>query len=228
MLEWIESLVLSSSLLSLVGAFGGGIIASFTPCTYPILPIVVSFLGYQSVKNRGRNTLRPALGYFLGLSLAYGLLGTIAVFSGKAFGFWAGKGWLYILVGNVCLVAGVVMLEWVKLPSFFNHSLSVSPNRSGAFLMGMTSAFVVGPCTTPILGTVISVAAASDNIFQSLLLVLSFSFGIGMPILLLSSFTRLITFLPKTGPWLVTIQKFCGLVMLVFGGYFFVKAGMLW
>jgi len=54
-MDWlihIQNWLLSWSVVAMVGSFGGGILASFTPCTYPVLPIVISYLGYQSGKKR--------------------------------------------------------------------------------------------------------------------------------------------------------------------------------
>lgn len=231
-MDYLQRLVLERSFISFIGAFGGGILASFTPCIYPVLPIVVSFLGHQSARSYGRKeVLKPVLSYFAGLSLTYGLLGAIAVFSGKMFGFWAGNRWLYLFVGNVCLAAGFVMLEWIRLPGFLNGSISIARNReglSGAFIMGATSSLVIGPCTTPIFGTVISIALTSDTPLQSLLFIMGFSFGMGFPILVLGIFTGFVAFLPRSGPWLVTVQKICGFAMVILAQYFFVRAGMLW
>ncbi|MGC8720296.1 MAG: cytochrome c biogenesis protein CcdA [Thermodesulforhabdaceae bacterium] len=230
-MEWIgrlHELVMTKSLFAVAGAFGGGILAGFTPCTYPVIPIVVSFLGHQATKS-GRRVFTLALTYVAGLSLFYGLLGTLALFSGKMFGFWAGNKWLYVLVGNICLIAGFVMLEWVKIPDSLTRSIysgSYGTGVPGAFIMGATSALVVGPCTTPVLGAIFSIAATGDDVLQSLMLVLSFSFGIGFPILILGSFAGLVSLLPKSGPWLIKIQKVCGLLMILIGEYFLIKAGM--
>ncbi|MEJ5299439.1 MAG: cytochrome c biogenesis protein CcdA [Thermodesulforhabdaceae bacterium] len=226
----LQNWFMNWSVAALAVAFGGGIIASFTPCIYPVLPIVVSYLGYQSAK-RGRRVFILAFIYVMGLASTYGMLGVVAILSGKVFGFWAGSKWLYIFVGNVCLVAAFVMLEWIKLPNFFNRSLvSVSSREglSGAFFMGAASALVMGPCTTPIFGAVLSAATVSENPLQGMLIIFSFSLGIGLPILVFGTFTGFMASLPKSGPWLVKVQKICGIVMLALAQYFFVKAGTLW
>jgi len=232
-MDWlihIQNWLLSWSVVAMVGSFGGGILASFTPCTYPVLPIVISYLGYQSAK-KGQKVFAHALVYVTGLALTYGTLGAVAVLSGKVFGFWAGSKWLYVFVGNVCLLAAFVMLEWIKLPAFVSRSfVSVSAREgfSGAFLMGATSALVMGPCTTPIFGAVLSAATVSENPLHGILLIFSFSFGIGLPILVLGTFTGIVTSLPKSGPWLMLVQKVCGIGMLILAEYFFIKAGSLW
>jgi thiol:disulfide interchange protein DsbD len=228
LVDYLQKLLVERSIFAMLGAFGGGILAGFTPCTYPVLPIVVSFLGHQAAKSRQR-IFTLALTYVVGLSLIYGLLGVIAIFSGRMFGFWAGNKWLYILVGNICLFAGFVMLEWVKIPAFlipWRFSTSRGSGMAGAFVMGVTSALVVGPCTTPILGVLFSVAATAGDLLQSLILVLSFSFGMGFPILVLGAFTGLVARIPRSGSWLVNVQKACGCGMIFLSEYFLVKAGM--
>jgi len=232
-MDWlinIHNWLVGWPVVALVGSFGGGILASFTPCTYPVLPIVISYLGYQSAK-KGRNVFTHAFIYVAGLALTYGILGVMAILSGKVFGFWAGSRWLYVFVGNICLLAAFVMLEWIRLPALVSRSfVSVSSREgfSGAFLMGATSALVIGPCTTPIFGAVLSAATVSENFLHGILLIFSFSFGIGFPILVLGSFTGLITSLPKSGSWLIRVQKICGIGMLILAEYFFIKAGSLW
>ncbi len=228
MVEWIGSIVLSKSVLALVGAFFGGILASFTPCVYPLLPVTISFMGSQAGNSR-KKVLALSLFYVMGFSFSYTFLGIVAGFAGKAFGFWAGNKWLYLVVGNVCLLNSFVMLEFVN---FGGVSLYLSTKRFGkldiisSFGMGMASSLVLGPCTTPILGTLLSIVAVQGDILFGGLMLISFSIGLAFWIILFGVFANMV--IPKAGPWLRRIQQFFGLLMLAVAQYFFVKAGMVW
>lgn len=98
---------------------------------------------------------------------------------------------------------------------------------AGIFLAGISSALVAGPCTTPVLGTLLAYTASSQNILLGGLLLFAFSLGMGALLLGVGTFSSFVTALPRSGPWLVTIKKILGLLMLGLAQYFFVKAGTL-
>ncbi|SFM51956.1 cytochrome c biogenesis protein CcdA [Thermodesulforhabdus norvegica] len=224
--EWM----VGQSLLAFIAAFWGGVLASFTPCTYPVLPITVAYIGHQASRDKRRVLFYSAL-YATGLAVTYTTLGIVATLTGKLFGSWVGNRWLYLVVGNICILAALIMLEvfHVRPPSWLRN-LGRSKNSwggLGAFSMGVTSALIIGPCTTPILGVLLSMAAAKQNLPWTISVFLAFSYGLAFIVVIAGIFAGLLTALPSSGPWLRFIQKALAMCMFAVGEYFIFKAGTL-
>ncbi|MBI2645570.1 MAG: sulfite exporter TauE/SafE family protein [Deltaproteobacteria bacterium] len=213
------NLIQQGSVLSFFLAFVGGVLASLTPCVYPMIPITVSFIA-------GRATSRIhafwlSLIYVLGMSVMY----IFAVLTGKVFGVFTMSAPFYIGVGGVILFFGLLQLGWLplKIPQF-----SVGHFREGAsggahaeaFMMGLTSGFIAAPCTVPILGVILTFIATSQSIVTGTLLMFSFSLGLGLLLFFLGLFSGLLATLPKSGAWLLTIKKIAGYCFLGIGFYF--------
>ena len=218
----VSQLIQQGSVLSFLLAFGGGVLASLTPCVYPMIPITVSFIA-------GRATSRIhafwlSLIYVLGMSVMYTSLGIFAVLTGKVFGVFTMSAPFYIGVGCVILFFGLLQLGWLplKIPQF-----SVVTSRegySGAFLMGLTSGLIAAPCTVPILGVILTFIATSQSIMTGTLLMFSFSLGLGLLLFFLGLFSGLLATLPKSGAWLLTIKKIAGYCFLGIGAYFIIRS----
>ena len=104
----------SSLLLAFLAAYLGGVVISFTPCTYPLIPVTVGFIGAQGSSSRLRGFLL-SLFYVCGMALTYSILGGAAALSGKLFGQMQTTPWTYFIMANLCLVMGLSMLD------VFNH-----------------------------------------------------------------------------------------------------------
>ncbi|MCX5680999.1 MAG: hypothetical protein NT079_01745 [Candidatus Omnitrophica bacterium] len=97
-------------------------------------------------------------------------------------------------------------------------------NVLGVFLMGAVSGFVVGPCTAPVLGTLLLYVASKKNLFHAASLLFVFSYGVGFSLILVGTFSGLLARLPKSGAWLVHIKKFCAVALFLIGIFFLGKA----
>ncbi|MCG2711284.1 MAG: sulfite exporter TauE/SafE family protein, partial [Candidatus Omnitrophica bacterium] len=142
------------SLLTYFIVFVSGIIICFTPCIYPILPVIVGYIGGSEIKTKREGFIR-SLSYVFGLALVYSALGAAAALSGTLFGAFQNNFWLNLFVGNVFIVMGLFMLNVFHFPqiSFYKAGRIKSTMGIGsAFLIGAVSGLVLGPCTTPVLG----------------------------------------------------------------------------
>lgn len=223
----IDTYLQSSIIASLAAAFAGGLLASLTPCIYPMIPITAGVIGHANVGGSRLRGFLLSLVYVTGMALAYAALGVFAAATGRFFGTINSSPWTFLAVGNLILVFALGMLEVVNLPSFAGRSTSRQLGLAGIFLAGLSSALVAGPCTTPVLGTLLAYTASSQNILLGGLLLFTFSLGMGALLVGVGTFSSFLTALPKSGPWLVTIKKILGLLMLGLAQYFFVKAGTL-
>ena len=99
-----------SVLLAFLAAYVGGVLISFTPCTYPLIPVTVGFIGAQGSTSKLRGFLL-SLFYVGGLAFTYSILGAVAALSGKLFGQMQTTPWTYFIMANLCLFMGLAMLD---------------------------------------------------------------------------------------------------------------------
>lgn len=217
------------SLMAYGIAYLSGLFVSFTPCVYPVIPVTVAFIATQSAGSRTRGFILSFF-YVLGTSFTYTLLGSVAALSGQLFGQIQTNPWTYFVVANICILMGLSMMGVFTLP--LPQSFSAGSGRTrkgfvGAFILGAAVGLVLGPCTAPVLGALLSLVATKQNLPFGMSLLFSFAFGMGTLLILLGSFTGLLASLPKAGGWMVTVQKIFGWGLIAMGEYFLIKTGQL-
>ncbi|MGA1865387.1 MAG: cytochrome c biogenesis protein CcdA [bacterium] len=217
-------------LLAYPVVFFGGLLTSFTPCVYPMIPIIVGYVGGQSVTTK-KTGFFLSIVYVSGISVTYSLLGAISALTGRIFGEIQSSPWTYVVVGNIILLFGLAMLEvfTIPLPSF--GRFGEGPNRGGilgAFGLGLASGFIAAPCTVPILGVLLTYVATRQSIIIGISLLFTYALGMGTLLILCGTFAGLLAHLPKSGHWMVLIQRIFGWFMIGLGEFFLIKAGQLW
>jgi len=234
-MEWIsqfEGIAHNSPVLALGLAYLGGVLASFTPCTYPMMPITVAFIGGKAKGSRTRGFFLSVF-FVLGLAIVYSSLGLFAALTGEMFGALTASPWAYLAVGNICLFFGLVMLEAVPLspPAFLNkwkvkefagHDIFTS------VLLGGASALVVSTCTTPILGVLLTIVATTHKLAWGVGMLFAFSYGLGSLVIIVGTFTGILTSLPRSGIWMLRVQRIFGVLMILAAEYFLIKTGEFW
>lgn len=231
----LQDYLSTSSLLAYPAAFLAGMLISFTPCVYPVIPIQLGFIGGQTVKDvdkGGRfNTrgLTLSVLFVTGMAIVYATLGAFASLTGTLFGIWAASPWTYIVVSNVILVLALSMLDVFQLPSpqFLSNW---NPKRKGkgymsALLVGAASGLVVGPCTAPALGAALTYVGTKGNIFFGTSVLFVFAFGMGAIMIALGTFSGALAAMPRSGQWMVRVKKAFGVVMIVIAEYLLLQAG---
>lgn len=210
-------------------AFGAGVVVSFTPCVYPLLPVTVAVIAGANTHGTRLGGLVLSLIYVLGLAISYSALAAVAVLTGKVFGTLQNNPWLLLGVGNVILLFALVMLDVIPLPAF-----SLTSTRSGRprgawalLLMGIAAGFIVGPCTAPILGSLLVYIASKQNLLFGTSLLFVFAFGVGMSLVLAGTFSGLLSSLPKSGKWMTIIKKITGVALLIAAEIVLLRAGSL-
>jgi len=208
--------------------FAAGVLTSFTPCVYPMIPVTVTYIGGASAGNR-RRAARLSLVYVLGMAVVYSALGVAAATLGKVFGQFTHTPWVYGAVGAVILLLGFGMLDiyTVRVPRFFTGVQTAGVRRggyTGAVLMGVAAGFVAAPCTAPVLGLLLSYVATTQDLLWGSFLLLVFALGLGLLLMLLGIFSGLVSSLPRAGAWMDRIKKGFGVAMLLIGAWFFWQA----
>ena len=99
----------------------------------------------------------------------------------------------------------------------------------GSFLVGAVSGIIIGPCTTPVLAVLLSLIAAKQSAVFGMSLMFVFAIGMGTLLVIVGTFSGLLSSVPKSGVWMTRINKIFGWILIGMGEYFLLKAGgMLW
>ncbi|MFH1063311.1 MAG: cytochrome c biogenesis protein CcdA [Candidatus Omnitrophota bacterium] len=210
------------SIFTYIAVFFFGMLICFTPCVYPIMPVIVSCIGTSELKNKTEILLR-SLSYVLGLALVYSALGAVAALSGELFGSFQHSFWIRFTIANIFILMGLFMLEVFKMPqvSFAGKIRNLDKSgMAGVFLTGALSGLVVGPCSTPVLGGILTYVASKQNIAVGISLLFTYALGMGLPLLVLGLFVGLLKKMPRSGEWMEKINKLFGLILIGVGEYF--------
>lgn len=210
----------SGSPLDYLIVFGAGVLVSFSPCVYPLLPVSIGIIGARR-DNLKFNGFLLSLVYVCGIAVSYSLLGLIVSLGGMFFGLISTHPATHIAVGLVFLLFGILMLL-----DLFNFSFSqpkIVRNKQGyfpTFLLGFSSGLVISPCISPVLGSILTYIAAKKNVFYGMSLLFTFAFGMGLILIVAGTFSNILTNLPKSGRWMVYFKRINALLLILAGLYF--------
>lgn len=222
-----------SVFLSILAVYLAGVLIGFTPCIYPVVPITVAYIGAHGAGSKSRGFIL-SLVYVAGMAVTYTVLGAVAALSGSLFGEIQSSPWTYFLIGNLCILMGLSMLDvftfTIRMPSFI---MRAQPRKKrggivGSFLVGAASGLVTGPCTAPALAVILGYAATRQNLVLASSLMFFFAFGMGTLLILVGTFAGLLAALPRSGVWMTRISRIFGWILLGAGEYFLINAGMFW
>lgn len=208
-------------LLDYPAAFLGGVAVSFTPCVFPLIPVVAAYIGIKTQRPRYRGLLL-SFAYVTGVAVTYSLLGLLASLGGRLFGAVSSHPVAYIIVGAVIVLLGLSMFEAFPLRFPQVARLSVGGKRGyfGVFILGLSSGLILGPCTAPALGAILLYLATRRNVLYGTTLLLAFAYGMGFLLLLAGAFGSFLTALPRSGRWLMYVKKVCAFILMAAGAAF--------
>jgi len=228
--ETLKAQLAAGSLSAVFVAFAAGVLTSFTPCVYPMIPVTVTYIGGAAGGNR-RRAVGLSVTYVLGLAAMYAALGVAAAMLGKIFGEFTRSPWVFGAVGLIIAGLGLGMLGVFTIPALMTGLQGQGARRGGflgAALMGVAAGFVAAPCTAPVLGLLLAYVGQTRNVVWGGSLLFVFALGLGLLLMLLGIFSGLLTSLPKAGRWMDLIKKGFGFAMIAIGVVFLWKAVDLW
>jgi thiol:disulfide interchange protein DsbD len=198
-------------------AFLLGIMMSLTPCIYPMIPITVGILQTSSGSSIAKNFLL-ALSYTMGIATTFALLGLLAASGSAQFGLLLGNPTFVLLLCSFLLYLAGSMLGIYEMyiPRFMqpkNHTVRQGSYIS-AFIFGAISGSVASPCLSPGLLLLLSVVATLGNKLLGFSLLYCFGLGLGMPLLLIGTFSSSLNLLPRAGMWMIEVKKLFGLMLI--------------
>ncbi|MFH1398274.1 MAG: cytochrome c biogenesis protein CcdA [Candidatus Omnitrophota bacterium] len=206
-------------------AFLGGVILSFTPCVYPLIPISASYIGIRSGGSRLRGFVLSLI-YVSGVAITYSVLGLLASLSGRIFGSFSSHPLVNILIGIAIIIFGLSMLGFFKisLPNLIRPGSSRNKGFFSVFFLGLSSGLIISPCITPVLGSILSVIFVNKNIFYGMTLLLCFAYGMGLILIIVGTFSSILVSFPKLGKRLLYIERLCAVILIGMGIYYIYTA----
>ncbi len=210
-------------LWALAAIFLIGLALNLTPCVYPMLSVTVSVFGAQTDTRTGA-VLAKAVMYVLGIATMYSILGVIAAFSGRLFGFWLQSPIVLALIGVLMLLLALSMFGLYNLQVPYWLTSRLGSGKFGGFLGTYISGMVVGvfaaPCIGPPIIALITFVGTRGDPLLGFWVFFVLALGLGFPYLILGTFTGLIQKLPKSGDWMTWVKKVFGVVLLGLGFFY--------
>ncbi len=219
--ESIAALLAGRSLWLIILSFlGFGLLLAFTPCVFPMIPILSGIIVGQGERLTTRRAFVLSLSYVLASAVTYTIFGLLAGLFGSNLQAFFQEPWVIIVFSGIFVLLACSMFGafHLQMPAFIQTKIVIISARQqrgnllGAAVMGMLSALAVEPCiTAPLAGALIYIGQTGDAMLGGLAL---FSLGIGMGIPLLIIGTSAGKLLPKTGVWMNVTQAVFGVGLL--------------
>ncbi len=207
-------------LFTLLIFFGSGLLLAFTPCVFPMIPILSSIIAGQGDSITTRKAFTMSLVYVLAMALTYTVAGVVAGLFGSNLQAAFQNPWILSTFALVFVALSFSMFGFYELqmPSSIQSKLTEISNRqqggtlSGVAIMGFLSALIVGPCVAaPLMGALIYIGQTGDAVLGGSAL-FALSLGMGAPLLVIG--TAAGKLLPKAGGWMDAVKAVFGVLLL--------------
>jgi thiol:disulfide interchange protein len=212
-------------------AFLSGLVALFTPCVFPMIPMTVSFFTKQS-KTKAEG-IRKATFYSASIILIYVVLGVVvaALLGPTILNDMATNPWVNIFFFLLFVVFAFAFLGAfeIRLPSSWINKADQQADKGGLigiFFMAFTLALVSFSCTGPIVGSVL-VQSAGGGLSGPVVAMLGFGIALALPFGLFAAFPGWLNSLPQSGGWLNTVKVTLGFLELAFALKFLSQADLV-
>lgn len=215
--------------VSLIMAFGGGLLSFFSPCVLPVIPSYVSYITGISFEDltgeqdRGRIrkvTLKNSLSFIAGFSLIFILLGASSSFLGSILSDYQDT--IRKVGGVLIVVMGLYIAGILKIGFLMQDKRLHLQNRPagllGSFLVG--TAFAAGwtPCIGPILGSILLYASTANSVTSGVELLTAYALGLGIPFLVTSlAINTALSYFKKINRYMRVVSVVSGLFLVVMG-----------
>lgn len=200
--------------------FGLGLLLAFTPCVFPMVPILSGIIIGQDAMQNTRRAFALSLVYVLAMAVTYTVAGVIAGMFGSNLQAALQNPWVLGAFSVVFVLLALSMFGFYKLqlPTALQSRLTHLSNRQqagslpGVALMGLLSALIVGPCmAAPLAAALIVIGQSGDAVLGGAAL-FALSLGMGVPLLIVG--TSLGKWLPRAGGWMNTVSSVFGVLLL--------------
>jgi thiol:disulfide interchange protein DsbD len=200
--------------------FGIGLLLAFTPCVFPMIPILSSIIVGQGAGLTTRRAFTLSLVYVLAMALTYTAAGVLAGLFGANLQAAFQNPWILISFSAIFVLLALSMFGFyeLQLPASVQAKLADVSNKqqggtlTGVAIMGLLSALIVGPCVAPPLaGALIYIGQTGDALLGGAAL-FALSMGMGVPLLLIG--TAAGKYMPRAGGWMDNVKAVFGVSLL--------------
>lgn len=204
-------------------AFGTGFLLSFSPCTYPMIPITVSIFAGQA-RGPGRGFFLSLI-YVLTMAVIYGIMGVIVATVGGVFGAWLAHPIVVSVIVTIFVVFSLSMfgLFELQVPEALRNKLASKGGGEGiggVIVLGAIAALVVSPCVGPFVAGIMLYIATTGSALMGFAILFTFALGLGTLFVLIGTFSSSIQALPRAGTWMESVKRFFGFVLLLMALFF--------
>jgi thiol:disulfide interchange protein DsbD len=216
---WMSTHGLAITLL-VVALLGLGL--NLTPCVYPLISVTIAYFGSQG-RHRETRVAGLATAYVLGITASFAVLGVLAALSGGIFGAVLQKPPVLFLLAGILVALALSSFGVYQLqpPAWALRRVSGSVQGVlGSFFMGLTMGVVAAPCVGPVVLGLLLFVGSRQNGVLGFELFSALGLGMGLPYLVLAMAAGSIKALPRSGEWLVWVERFFGVVLLALAAYF--------
>ncbi|AOE50840.1 protein-disulfide reductase DsbD [Kangiella sediminilitoris] len=197
-----------------------GLALTFTPCVFPMIPIISGIIAGQGKNITTRKAFFLSLTYTQAMAIVYTILGIVVALAGQSIsGYFQSPG-VVITAAVIFVLLSLSMFGFyeLQLPSSLQAKLSEKSNQQkkgsyvGTAIMGGISALIVSPCVTVPLIAILLVIAQSGDVVLGAVSLYGLGVGMGIPLIIIGVTEG--KFLPKAGPWMTGIKAAFGVAML--------------
>ena len=209
----------------IVSFFGFGLLLAFTPCVLPMIPILSGIIVGRGQHLTRARSLALSAAYVLGMALTYAVAGVAAGLSGAMLSAVLQSPWVVGGFAAVFVALALSMFGFYELqrPPALQGRLAAATNRlpggqfAGVFSMGILSALILGPCVAaPLAGALLYISQSRDVVLGGSAL-FTMALGMGVPLLAVGASAGAL--MPKAGPWMESVKRFFGVLMLAMALY---------
>jgi thiol:disulfide interchange protein DsbD len=209
-----------AGLATLAGFFLLGLGLAFTPCVFPMYPILTSIIVGQGKQLSNKRAFTLSFSYVQGMAITYSALGLVVASLGVRFQGYMQHPAVLIVASIIFVLLALAMFGVfnLTLPSSWQDKISKVSNsqqggsHKGAFTMGALSGLIASPCTTAPLSAALLYVAQSGDLLLGAVTLYILSLGMGLPLLILGSSGGKL--LPKAGNWMNAVKATFGFLLL--------------
>lgn len=220
----MENIILKN-ILAFLGFFAAGLAVNLTPCVYPMLTVTISIFRHKEGKiDTTLHSFLKAGVYVMGIAVMYSSLGLFAALSGSLFGGILQNQWVVLGIALMLFVLALDMFEVYQLraPAWLTSKLGGvhKVNYFGLFVSGMCVGVFAAPCIGPPVIALLTIVAEKGDPYFGFWAFFIFSMGMGLPYLILGTYSKLLKKLPKSGAWMTWVEHCFGVILLGFCAFY--------
>lgn len=212
-------------LIFIAVSFLGGVLASISPCSLAMLPVVIGYIGGYGDKDN-KKIFWQLMSFIFGSALVFSIIGIICALTGRVFISFAGD-YFVLIISSVLLALGLNLVGVldINFPSLINKIPQNQNNSKYLYPMLLGAVFAIAgtPCSTPILAGIMSFAAMANSILIAIIMLFAFAIGQGVILVIAGMFTNVVKKFGSVVPVSEIMIKLSGGLLVLTSLYMFYK-----